>query len=115
MLRGTFRQRARARPFVVHATRASPRALSHRRCLFPIVDIGLVGGPRLIAEVDPPLCRCTGFAGGLRNAFRTMAEELLKEYRVARVGAEGGERHVADDRDEPDRARDGEVDDHTLR
>lgn len=103
-LRTFFRQRACARTFVICAARAWPRALSLQRCHYTVVDIltGLVGGsPRLIAEADSPFCRRTGFAASPRDIFHTMAEELLEEHGVARVGTEGGEYHVAYDRDKP--------------
>jgi len=80
----------------------------------------LVDGLQRITTKDPLIRRwCSGgLSGGggpHRGAFHTVAEELLEQCGVARVGTEGSEQDVADERDEADRGRDGEVEDHALR
>ena len=139
-MRIVVRQRARARPFVIHirirmrmrrAAPEQPRAalrLQWRHRHLTIADGVLAaasagcGGSLLVRDIargaDPLIHqRCAGglVAGGLRDALAAEAEELLEERGVARVGAEGGEQDVADDRDEADGGREGEVEDHALR
>ena len=141
-MRIVVRQRARARPFVVHiririrmrmrrAAPEQPRAalrLQWRHRHLTIADgvlaasAGGGGGSLLVRDIargaDPLVHqRCAGglVARGLRDALAAQAEELLEERGVARVGAEGGEQDVADDRDEADGGREGEVEDHALR